>query len=55
MYLKQWGTSVRAVLVLSVLTGLAYPFAMTGLAQLLFPKEANGSLILSADGPWGPA
>lgn len=53
MYLKQWGTSVRAVLVLSVLTGLAYPFAMTGLAQLLFPKEANGSLILSAGRPVG--
>lgn len=44
---------MRAVLVLSVLTGLAYPFAMTGLAQLLFPKEANGSLILSAGRPVG--
>lgn len=31
---------------LSVLTGLAYPLALTGLARVLFPRQAAGSLIL---------
>lgn len=32
-------------LVTAVLLGVAYPLSMTGLAQLLFPKQANGQLI----------
>ncbi|CAM4034957.1 potassium-transporting ATPase subunit KdpC [Bordetella bronchialis] len=31
--------------ILTVVTGLAYPYATTGVSQLLFPREANGSLI----------
>jgi potassium-transporting ATPase KdpC subunit len=36
-------TSVLAVLVLTVLLGLAYPLAITGVAQVAFPHQANGS------------
>jgi potassium-transporting ATPase KdpC subunit len=31
---------------MTMLTGIVYPFAVTGLAQLLFPRQANGSLIV---------
>jgi K+-transporting ATPase ATPase C chain len=37
-------------LVTTVLLGLAYPLAVTGLAQLLFPYKANGQLVTRADG-----
>jgi potassium-transporting ATPase KdpC subunit len=36
---------VRALLVLTVLTGLLYPLVVLGLGQLLFNHEANGSLV----------
>ncbi|MFD8200501.1 potassium-transporting ATPase subunit C [Streptomyces sp. NPDC059701] len=43
------GAALRALLVLTAVTGIAYPLAITGIAQGLFPGRANGSEI-SADG-----
>jgi K+-transporting ATPase ATPase C chain len=40
---------------LSLICGLAYPLAVTGAAQLLFPHEANGSLVLRDGRPVGSA
>ncbi|MDX2022080.1 MAG: K(+)-transporting ATPase subunit C [Deltaproteobacteria bacterium] len=37
--------SLRATLVTLIVTGLIYPFVMTGLGQLIFPKQAAGSLV----------
>lgn len=38
--------ALTMLIVLTVLTGLIYPLAVTGLAQLFFPEQANGSLIV---------
>ena len=37
--------AIVMIVLMTLLTGIAYPFAMTGMAQLLFPWQANGSLI----------
>ena len=42
--------ALRATLVTLVLTGVIYPLAMTGAAQLLFPYRANGSLVTDEKG-----
>jgi potassium-transporting ATPase KdpC subunit len=41
-----WGTSIRFTIIATVLVGLAYPLFVTGIATLLFPHQAAGSLIL---------
>lgn len=43
---EQLKPAVMMVLVLTVLTGVVYPLAVTGLAQLLFSEQANGSVIV---------
>ena len=45
--------AVMMLLLMTVLTGLAYPAAVTALAQFLFPHEANGSLIVRNGKPIG--
>ena len=43
--LRQYGAALRTLLVLTVILGLAYPLAMTALAQVAFGDNANGSLV----------
>ncbi|MDT2023779.1 K(+)-transporting ATPase subunit C [Methylocella sp. CPCC 101449] len=43
--LKEIRPAIMLMIVLSVITGLAYPLAMTGIAGLFFPNQAGGSLI----------
>ena len=42
---KELGPGFRLTLAMTILTGLLYPAVMTGLAELIFPKQANGSLV----------
>ena len=48
--MKTMASALRTTIVTLVLTGLLYPFAMTGLAQVLFPWRANGSLVTDEKG-----
>ncbi len=50
---RQLIPAVRMLLILTVLTGLAYPLAMTGLAQVAFKDKANGSLVTVDGKPVG--
>ena len=48
--LKHFKPALLMLLVWTALTGIAYPLAVTGLSQLLFSKQANGSLIRDSQG-----
>jgi K+-transporting ATPase ATPase C chain len=48
--MKNLITAILMTIVTTVLLGLIYPLAVTGLAQVIFPDKANGQLIKRADG-----
>ena len=43
-------TALRMILVMTVVTGTAYPLLVTGVSQVAFSDKANGSIVKSADG-----
>lgn len=47
---NQLRPAVVMIAFFTLLLGLAYPMAVTGVAQLAFPHQANGSLVVDADG-----
>ena len=48
--MKNLTTAILMTIVTTILLGLIYPLVVTGLAQVIFPTQANGSLIRSSDG-----
>lgn len=48
--MKNLVTAILMTIVTTVLLGLIYPLVVTGLAQVIFPDQANGQLIRNADG-----
>ncbi|MEO7042774.1 MAG: potassium-transporting ATPase subunit KdpC [Gemmatimonadaceae bacterium] len=50
MLRKQLRPAIVATFALMIVTGLIYPGIVTALAQIIFPRQANGSLITNANG-----
>ena len=48
--MKNLITAILMTIVTTILLGIIYPLVVTGLAQVIFPDQANGSLIRRADG-----
>jgi potassium-transporting ATPase KdpC subunit len=52
---SQLRPALTLLLIFTAITGVVYPFVVTGLAQVLFPHQANGSLIVMDGKTYGSA
>src|ERR1044071_2695001 len=50
LIMQQLRPAVMMTIILTVVLGLAYPLAITSVAQTVFPHQANGSLLYDASG-----
>lgn len=53
--IKQLRPALFMLTALTLLTGVLYPLVVTGIAQLAFPRQANGSLVMTGDTVVGSA
>ncbi|MFA6282436.1 MAG: potassium-transporting ATPase subunit KdpC [Candidatus Omnitrophota bacterium] len=53
MFYTQLKTAILILFIFTVITGVLYPFFVTGIAQVFFYKQANGSIIYRAEEPIG--
>lgn len=51
--LKTMGRALMMLLVMTVITGIAYPLVVTGLSKVIFPKQAEGSQVYKDGQPIG--
>ncbi len=52
---RQLRPTILSILVLTLVTGLAYPLVVTAVSQTVFPKQANGSIVEKDGKPMGSA
>jgi potassium-transporting ATPase KdpC subunit len=50
---SQIGTGLRLNILLTILAGVIYPLAITGICQIVFPHQANGSLVMEGNNAIG--
>ncbi|MHC5728751.1 MAG: potassium-transporting ATPase subunit C, partial [Nostoc sp.] len=49
-FAREASRAVRSTLVLWIITAIIYPFAMIAIGQIVFPFQANGSLLKNSTG-----